>query len=59
MPDERAQEQIERSFLRSVLEQCGGNVSAAARKTGLHRSVLHEMMARHGIRSLKKEPEES
>jgi transcriptional regulator with GAF, ATPase, and Fis domain len=40
---------FERGYIQSLLEQHHGNVSAAARAAGIHRNILHRMMARYGI----------
>ena len=42
-------EDFERGYLTALLEAHGGNVSAAARAAGIHRNILHRMMARHGL----------
>ena len=41
---------FERQYLASVLDECGGNVSAAARRCGLSRSRVHQLLAAHGLR---------
>ncbi len=42
-------EDFERGYLLALLETHRGNVSAAARAAGIHRNILHRMMARYGI----------
>ncbi len=42
-------EDFERGYIAELLEKHGGNVSAAARDAGIHRNILHRMMARYGI----------
>jgi Nif-specific regulatory protein/two-component system response regulator HydG len=37
---------VEREFVRGLLDAHGGNVSRAASESGIHRSQLHKMMAR-------------
>lgn len=39
-------EDIQENAIRAALEQCGGNVSASARKLGVSRSTLHRRLAR-------------
>jgi len=46
---QEAQDRIEHAFLLEALRLSGGNISRAARETGINRSVFHEMLARHGI----------
>jgi Nif-specific regulatory protein/two-component system response regulator HydG len=43
----RAAMAIEAEFLTALLESTGGNVSEASRVSGIHRSQLHKLMARH------------
>lgn len=41
----------ERKFLTALIERCGGNISQAARDSGIHRSYLQRLMSKHGLRS--------
>lgn len=43
-------ETFERQYLRALLDACGGNVSEAARRAGLNRAHLHEMIEKLGLR---------
>ena len=45
---EAVMEDFERGYLLALLETHRGNVSAAARAAGIHRNILHRMMARYG-----------
>jgi len=45
---------IEREFLEWALREADGNVSEAARRTGMNRSQLQQMLARHGLRGRRK-----
>ena len=40
---------FERGYVRALLDEHNGNVSAAARAAGIHRNILHRMMARYDI----------
>ena len=40
----------EHAYLSSLLEECGRNISAASRKSGIHRSYLQRLMTKHGLR---------
>ncbi len=39
----------EREYLAAMLERAGGNVSLAARRAGIARVYLHELMKKHGL----------
>jgi|CXWL01.1.fsa_nt_gi Nif-specific regulatory protein/two-component system response regulator HydG len=39
--------EIERRFVDELMTRCAGNVSRAARESGLHRSYLQKLLARH------------
>lgn len=41
--------EFERNYLSQMLADCGGNVSQAARKAGLHRQGFQRLLGRHGI----------
>ena len=40
---------FEHGYVTALLREHNGNVSAAARGAGIHRNILHRMMARYGI----------
>ncbi len=40
---------FEQGYILDLLDAHSGNVSAAARAAGIHRNILHRMMARYGI----------
>ena len=42
---------FERSYLSNLLEQCGGNISKAARTAGMDRMYLHRLVQKHGLKS--------
>ena len=46
---ERLVDAFTRSYLTALVERHGGNVSEAARASGLARTYLHELLARHGL----------
>ncbi len=50
---ERAQDAalaaVERRFLEGLMQRSGGNVSRASRDSGIHRSHLHKLLARHRL----------
>jgi len=43
----RSVRDLERAFIEGLLDKHGGNVSRAATESGIHRSQLQKMMARH------------
>ena len=43
-------DEAERGLIRRVLEECGGNVSQAARRLGVSRELLRYRMRKHGLR---------
>ncbi|MBI2220331.1 MAG: sigma-54-dependent Fis family transcriptional regulator [Acidobacteria bacterium] len=42
--------EFETAYLQRLMEVSGGNVSRAAARAGLKRTVLHRLLARHGLR---------
>jgi len=48
-------ESFEREAISRALDQCDGNVSAAARKLGIHRQSLQQKMTQLGIRAARRE----
>ncbi|HVY30229.1 MAG TPA: sigma-54 dependent transcriptional regulator [Polyangiaceae bacterium] len=51
LPFTEARNRFERGYLDQVLEETGGNLSAAARKSGMDRSNFRRLLERHGVRS--------
>ena len=47
---ERVIAEWEKAYLANLLSSTGGNVSQAARKTGLQRPYLHRLLRKHGLR---------
>jgi DNA-binding NtrC family response regulator len=41
----------ERDYLTTLMESCGGNVAAAARRAGLNRVHLYRLLRKHGLQS--------
>jgi DNA-binding NtrC family response regulator len=48
---ERRLQDFNREYLGGLLRDCGGNVSHAARRCGLERQALQQIMRRYGIRA--------
>jgi DNA-binding NtrC family response regulator len=46
---DRARERFERSYVAALLDRHGGNVSAAARAAGVHRTYLYRLIQRHAL----------
>jgi DNA-binding NtrC family response regulator len=46
-------ERFEREYLTAMLEQCGGNITAAAANSELDRVHFLRLMVRHGMRRAK------
>ncbi len=42
-------DEAERQLIRRVLQECGGNVSQAARRLGVSRELLRYRMRKHGL----------
>jgi transcriptional regulator with GAF, ATPase, and Fis domain len=40
---------VERAFLTDLLAASGGNIADAARRVGMNRTWLHQLLARHGV----------
>jgi DNA-binding NtrC family response regulator len=57
LPFKRAKSQVverfEREYLAAILEQCGGNITAAAATSELDRVHFLRLMDRHGMRRAK------
>jgi DNA-binding NtrC family response regulator len=42
-------EQFERAYLKELLERCGGNISEAARQSGLHRKSVERLVKKYQL----------
>jgi DNA-binding NtrC family response regulator len=51
LPFNEARARFERSYLDQVLEESGGNLSQAARRSGMDRSNFRRLLERHGVRA--------
>jgi DNA-binding NtrC family response regulator len=49
LPMADAREAFERRYLQGLLDRCGGNLSEAARQSGVDRSNLRRLLKRHGL----------
>lgn len=45
----RLVETFEKKYLQSLMAQCEGNVSLAARKAGVSRKTIHRLLKKHGL----------
>jgi DNA-binding NtrC family response regulator len=56
---EQLLEKFEREYLSSVLKRCGGNISRAARESGLHRKTIERLAKKYSLdaRAMKAEEE--
>ena len=52
-------ERFEYTYLRLLLERCGGNLSAASRASNLSRKHIRTLMDRYGMRKRDSEDEET
>lgn len=46
---DQAVKEVELAFLKAVLEDAGGNISRAAKNTGMNRSLFQRLVKKHGI----------
>lgn len=47
---------LEWEYIQRILKECGGNVSATARRLGLHRRTLQRKLDKHPVRERPKTP---
>ncbi|MBW7995399.1 MAG: GAF domain-containing protein [Candidatus Glassbacteria bacterium] len=50
----QAAAEVERAFLEAALEASGGNITKAAKKTGMNRSLFQRLVKKHDIQPKKK-----
>jgi transcriptional regulator with AAA-type ATPase domain len=55
-PPQVALSELDRPALERAIEEAGGNLSAAARALGLHRTQLYRLMKKHGMRAADDSP---
>ncbi len=48
---------LERAFCEEILRRAEGNVSQAARESGINRTSLHEMLRKHGLEGYRYKPD--
>lgn len=48
---------LEWEHIQRVLSECGGNISAAARRLGLHRRTLQRKLGKHPVREIDEDAE--
>ncbi|MCI0570113.1 MAG: sigma 54-interacting transcriptional regulator [Myxococcaceae bacterium] len=48
---EQLLEKFEREYLTQLLRRCGGNISRAARESGVHRKSIERLVKKHGLDS--------
>jgi transcriptional regulator with GAF, ATPase, and Fis domain len=50
---QRVIQEYERAYVTAILAECGGNVSEAARRSGMDRMSIHRILQRLGLRDTK------
>jgi DNA-binding NtrC family response regulator len=57
---EQLLESFEREYIGTVLKRCGGNISQAARESGLHRKSIERLVKKYGLdaKAMKSESKE-
>jgi len=51
LPYPEALERFERDYFEAALRESGGNISAAARRTGVNRKLIQRLLKRHGLKA--------